>query len=67
MKTQSSSALQFSGYPFRVIEDNVSYPEAKPYLKVAIKNEQKANSSLVANPAVNNPQNWDNDWFGNYE
>lgn len=67
MKTQSSSALQYSGYPLRVIEDNVSYPLQDAYLKVIKRDHAKSHSGLITNPKVNDPHTWDAEWFCNYE
>jgi hypothetical protein len=68
MKTETS-ILQFTGYPLRVVEDNVNYADSSSKLSVAMKKDlhKKAPKDKVAHKPADNPLNWDDAWFSNYE
>jgi hypothetical protein len=64
MKNQSGTLLYFSGYPLNIAEANQKTKKLKPGLSVLrpdIKTIKKKND------LANNPKNWDESWFGNYE
>ena len=64
MKNQSGALLHFSGYPLNIAEANQKTKKLKATLLVIstdIKTIKKKND------LANNPKNWDESWFGNYE
>ncbi|HVK96309.1 MAG TPA: hypothetical protein VM368_00760 [Flavisolibacter sp.] len=63
-----SNALQLSGYPLRIVEDNVCYFVDKSLLKIIKeRNVNYRDRSSNDKSHVNDPINWDIDWFKNYE
>jgi hypothetical protein len=63
MKNQSGALLYFSGYPLRIAN-------AKPQKSKGT----KSNLSIIKSPGplkkhnmANDPKNWDEGWFCNYE
>ena len=68
MKTYLPAVLQFSGYPLRVVEDNVPYFHVEPISNGKKHQENKLLKLGTKVPVdVNDPTRWDLDWFGNYE
>lgn len=62
MKAQRISVPQFTGYPLRIIEDNVVYfPKTLHVATVHELSEEKKQITAA------DPQNWDEGWFSNYE
>jgi hypothetical protein len=64
MKNQSGALLHFSGYPLNIAEANQKTKKLKAALAV-VRPEAKAVSKK--NDLANNPKNWDESWFCNYE
>jgi hypothetical protein len=63
MKTQHETPIQFSGYPLSIAETKqkekkIDLTIVKP-LYTQIPNQK--------NSIVNDPNNWDIDWFNSYE
>jgi hypothetical protein len=64
MKNQSGALLYFSGYPLNIAEANQKTKKLKAtllFVSTDIKTIKKKND------LANNPKNWDESWFGNYE
>ena len=66
MKSQAQAALQFSGYPLRIVPDRKASVKRMPSNFMVSK---IVSSKLITqvNKLVNAPINWDVDWFQNYE
>jgi hypothetical protein len=62
MKTETT-ALQYSNYPLKITE----HRKDKTYLNVVRKEAFSNTYHFYANSMVNDPENWDVSWFGNYE
>lgn len=63
MKAQYHT-IQFSGYPLRVVEMKPAHSKAELFIVPPAQNFQ---TSLQKNEITNNPNNWDERWFTNYE
>jgi hypothetical protein len=67
MKYNSEEILQFSGYPLKIVDDKLS-GNGKPGLFVIRTEKQQIPGSLFYTlKVINEPENWDAEWFGNYE
>ncbi|MGZ3844455.1 MAG: hypothetical protein ACXVLT_09640 [Flavisolibacter sp.] len=64
MKTQHESPIQFSGYPLRIVLDDVSIPNTD---LIVVKSPDGTATLPVEESLANNPKNWDVDWFNSYE
>lgn len=64
MKTQQETPIQFSGYPLTVVEtkQKINKPEL-----IVVKSSTDLQVSSQKNSIVNDPKNWDIDWFNSYE
>lgn len=62
MKAQSEATIQFSGYPLSIVETKKKKAEL-----ILVKPLPHLPSSLPKNSIVNDPKNWDVDWFNSYE
>jgi hypothetical protein len=63
MKTKHEPPLQFSGYPLRIADPD---PRTKN-VELAIIKLLEATASPKKAFTVNDPENWDVDWFNSYE
>jgi hypothetical protein len=63
MKTQHKTPIQFSGYPLSIVK---SSQEIKKIELTAIK-PSSIQPYNQKNSIVNDPKNWDIDWFNSYE
>lgn len=65
MKNQSGALLYFSGYPLSLADTaNQKSKKLKATLSVA---SSDIGTIKKKNDLANNPKNWDESWFGNYE
>lgn len=64
MKTQHETPIQFSGYPLRIVYDDVSIPNTD---LIVVKSPDGTTALPVEESLANNPKNWDVDWFNSYE
>ena len=63
MKSNSGAQIQFSGYPLRLTQlTRMAKGKVAPALVI-----QAEKISLLKNRLADNPKNWDEAWFGNYE
>ncbi|HWJ92891.1 MAG TPA: hypothetical protein VNR87_17370 [Flavisolibacter sp.] len=65
MKDHSQTAIQFSGYPLTLVEPSQKKWEVK--LSVIKPVVYGPTTLIQQNKISNDPQNWDEDWFGGYE
>ena len=65
MKDRSQLAIQYSGYPLSVAEIKQK-PSLKPGMSV-VKPLDDHTTSVQKNRITNDPVNWDENWFSNYE
>jgi hypothetical protein len=63
MKTQHETPIQFSGYPLIIVETK---QEIKKVELTVIKSSTDPQTFSQKN-SVNDPKNWDIDWFNSYE
>jgi hypothetical protein len=66
MKEQSAALPQFSGYPLKIAQSNQKLLYAIK-LKAVKKETSYSSTSNQKNNITNDPQYWDESWFGNYE
>jgi hypothetical protein len=64
MKTQHEATIQFSGYPLSIVEIQ---PTINKVELTVIKSSRDLQISPPKNSIVNDPMNWDVDWFNSYE
>jgi hypothetical protein len=64
MKTQHETPIQFSGYPLTIVETK---QEVKKAELTVVKSSTYPQVSHQKNSIVNDPKNWDIDWFNSYE
>lgn len=64
MKTETSAALLYHEQFLNIVQH--LQKQEKPQLKIIKINSPEAPSGSIAD-AVNNPANWDANWFANYE
>jgi hypothetical protein len=64
MKTQHETPIQFSGYPLSVVETEQKIKKAE---LTVVKSSTNPWVSSQKNSIVNDPKNWDIDWFNSYE
>jgi hypothetical protein len=64
MKTQHEPTIQFSGYPLNIVETKPKFNRVE--LKV-VKSLSDTQNLSPRNIMVNDPTNWDIDWFNSYE
>ena len=64
MKTQQEATIQFSGYPLSVVETKQKLKNPELTL---VKSSTDLQASSLKNSIVNDPKNWDIDWFNSYE
>jgi hypothetical protein len=63
MKNSSSTLLFFSGYPHQPTDMKIKSSEKKKFNQpLLLAGRQKTKTDLA-----DNPKNWDETWFGNYE
>jgi len=65
MKDQSQAAIQYSGYPLSVADLHKKPKKESGMTVVKIANDQT--TSVQKNVITNDPKNWDENWFNNYE
>lgn len=63
MKTQHEATIQFSGYPLTIVETKQKIKAVELTIVKSSPNE----ISPRKNSIVNDPKNWDIDWFNSYE
>jgi len=63
MKAQSEATIRFSGYPLSVVETKQKNSRAE----LIVIQFSAYYSLLTKNRAINDPRNWDIEWFANYE
>lgn len=64
MKTETLPSLPYNSYPLKIVEKNEDKSRLKPVKKEAFKNTFHF---YATNTMINDPVNWDANWFGNYE
>ncbi|MGN6165475.1 MAG: hypothetical protein ACTHOF_13140 [Flavisolibacter sp.] len=65
MKNQSGALLYFSGYPPGIVDaSDQKTKKVKANLSFIKPNTGNVKKN---NDVANNPKNWDENWFGNYE
>ena len=63
MKTSNPSGFQYSGYPLQIADE-----KAKANLQVVKSSKpQELSPSSPTTKRIDDPSNWDESWFGNYE
>ena len=65
MKDQSGVAIQFSGYPLRVVD--LPRKNTKTKLTVIRPEVIQQTTLIQKNRITNDPANWDENWFQGYE
>lgn len=66
MKDQSQAAIQFSGYPLRIVEPKQKTRQEKSLMAVPPATDLKT-TFIQANKISNDPLYWDLTWFNCYE
>ena len=64
MKTQHEATIQFSGYPLSIVENKAKIKKAELTI---VEPASDLQISSPKNHIVNDPKNWDVDWFNSYE
>jgi hypothetical protein len=68
MKQHASSAIQFSGYPLRVrLPEKNGFKKATLAIVPPPQESEKKIKQNYGGSSANNPVNWDDSWFANYE
>jgi hypothetical protein len=63
MKTQHEATIQFSGYPLSIVETK----QQKKKVELSVVKPSQEQVPNQKNSIVNDPKNWDVDWFNSYE
>ena len=65
MKDQTGVAIQFSGYPLRIVD----LPRRKTTVQMTVIRPEvtQQTTSIQQNRITNDPASWDETWFGSYE
>ena len=66
MKDRTRYALQFTGYPLK-IADQEKQKDHFHVLKPIAKDENVQTTFIQQNTITNDPRHWDVNWFGSYE